>query len=193
MITTDRKELADRLKVYALHGLSKDAWRRFSDTGYLHYQMVELGFKYNMMDIQAALGLHQLPTLDERLLRREEIWRRYDDAFAELPVGTPPPPEPATRHARHLYTLLVDPETSGIERDAFIQRLHERGVGTGVHYIAVHLHQYYRDRFGFDPALFPHATWLSERTVSIPLSPHLSDGEVERVIEAVKATVGGER
>lgn len=193
MITTDRKELADRLKVYALHGLSKDAWRRFSDSGYLHYQMVELGFKYNMMDTQAALGLHQLPTLDERLRRREEIWRRYDDAFAGLPIGTPSPPEPDTRHARHLYTLLVDPETSGIGRDAFIQALHERGIGTGVHYIAVHLHQYYRDRFGFDPARFPHATWLSERTVSIPLSPHLSDGEVDRVIEAVKATVGGER
>lgn len=190
MITTNRKELADRLKVFALHGLSKDAWRRFSDTGYLQYQMVELGFKYNMMDLQAALGVHQLPRIDERLRRREAIWRRYDEAFAQLPIRTPPPVEPDTLHARHLYTLLVDRETSGIGRDAFMQRLHERGIGTGIHYVGVHLHEYYRDRFGYQPGNFPDATWLSERTVSIPLSPHLGDPEVDRVIGAVRSSLG---
>lgn len=190
MITTDRKDLADRLKVFALHGLSKDAWRRFSDTGYLQYQMVELGFKYNMMDLQAGLGLHQLPRLDDRLRRREEIWHRYDEAFGDLPIGTPPPPEPETVHARHLYTLLVDPDASGLDRDTFMGRLHESGIGTGIHYVAVHLHPYYRERFGYKPGDFPSASWLSDRTVSIPLSPHLHDSEVERVIAAVRGWTG---
>lgn len=184
MITTDRAEYADRLRVFALHGLSKDAWSRFSDHGYLRYEVVELGFKYNMMDLQAALGLHQLPRLPERLRRREEIWSRYDEAFRDLPVLTPPTPEPDTVHARHLYTLIVDLPTSGSDRDGFMQRLHDRGIGTGIHYMGVHLHEYYRERFGYQPSDFPNTNWLSERTVSIPLSAHLDDQEVGRVIEA---------
>ena len=190
MITTDRKDLADRLKVLALHGLSKDAWRRFSDQGYLQYQMVELGFKYNMMDTQAGLGLHQLPVLAERLRRREEIWRQYDEAFAGLPITTPPAAEPDTVHARHLYTILVDREASGVHRDTFMQRLHERGIGTGIHYMGVHLHEFYRERFGYTPEQFPAATWVSERTVSLPLSPHLGEEEVDRVITGVRAALG---
>ena len=189
MITTDRADLADRLKVLALHGLSKDAWRRFSDEGYLHYQMTELGYKYNMMDLQAALGLHQLPRVEEWLLRREELWRRYDEAFADLPVELPAPPRADTRHARHLYTLNVDRERAGVDRDGFMRRLHQAGIGSGVHYVAVHLHPYYRDRFGWTPGDFPNATWLSERTVSIPLSPHLDDTQVARVIDGVRGAV----
>ncbi|MEJ2216103.1 MAG: DegT/DnrJ/EryC1/StrS family aminotransferase [Gemmatimonadota bacterium] len=189
MITTARTDLASRLKVFALHGLSRDAWSRFSDNGYLQYQTVDLGFKYNMMDLQAGLGLHQIPLLPERLRRREEIWRSYDEAFAGLPVVTPPPPEPDTVHARHLYTLLVDPETSGVDRDAFMRRLHAAGIGTGIHYLAVHLHQYYRERFGYRPQDYPNARWLSERTVSIPLSPHLTDEETTRIQNAVAAAL----
>lgn len=191
MITTDREDLADRLKVFALHGLSADAWRRYSDSGYLKYEMVELGYKYNMMDIQAALGLHQLPRLEERLRRREEIWRRYDEAFADLPVITPSGTDPETLHARHLYALLVDPDDAGVGRDTFMRGLHERGIGSGIHYVGVHLHQYYRERFGYTGGDFPSATWLGERTVSIPLSPHLEDGDVERVVGAVRAVLAG--
>ncbi len=189
MVTTARSDLADRLKVFALHGLSRDAWRRFSDEGYLHYQMVDLGYKYNMMDLQAALGLHQLRRLDEWLVRREEVWSRYDEAFAGLPVGLPPAAEPGNRHARHLYTLTIDPDVAGIDRDIFMQRLHGRGIGTGVHYRGVHLHQYYRDRFGYAPGDFPNATWISERTVSLPLSPHLDEMQVRRVLRAVPAAL----
>ncbi len=191
MITTPRADLADRLKVLALHGLSKDAWSRFSDAGYLQYQVVELGFKYNMMDLQAALGLHQIPLLADRLARREAVWRRYDEAFADLPVGTPPPAEPDTVHARHLYTLVVDRDRAGLHRDAFMQRLHERGIGTGIHYVGVHLHEYYRERFGWTPGDFPNASWLSERTVSIPLSPFLTDDEVDRIVGEVRAALAG--
>ena len=189
LITTDRTDLADRLKVLALHGLSQDAWGRFSDSGYIQYQVIELGFKYNMMDLQAALALHQMPLLGERLRRREEIWKRYDEAFSDLPLVTPSPPEPDTVHARHLYTLTVEQERCGIRRDDFVKGLHELGIGTGIHYMAIHLHQYYQERFGLTPEDFPNATRLSETTVSIPLSPHLADAEVDRVIEAIRATL----
>lgn len=186
MITTSRSELADLLKVYALHGMSRDAWKRFSDEGYRHYQVVVPGFKYNMMDLQAAIGLHQLPRLEEWQRRRRGIWNRYQEAFADLPVERPAPEEPGTVHAHHLYTLRVDAAESGISRDAFMQRLFERNIGTGVHYLGVHLHAYYRDRFGFAPSDFPNASRISDGTVSLPLSGSLQDDDVEDVIAAVR-------
>jgi dTDP-4-amino-4,6-dideoxygalactose transaminase len=188
MIATGDADVAARVKTLALHGITADAWKRFSDEGYRHYQCVEPGFKYNMMDLQAAIGIHQLPRVDGWLQRRVEIWERYDAAFADLPVETPAPPsdEPGTVHARHLYTLLVDRDRAGIERDALMQRLYEGGIGTGVHYIGVHLHPYYRETFGYAPEAFPNATFISERTLSIPLSPKLTDRDVDRVIEAVR-------
>jgi len=188
MVATADADVAARIKTLALHGITADAWKRFSDEGYRHYQCVEPGFKYNMMDLQAAIGIHQLPRIGGWLARRAEIWARYDAAFADLSLETPAPPadEPGTVHARHLYTLLVDRDAAGIGRDAFMQRLYERGIGTGVHYIGVHLHPYYRETFGLAPEDFPNATYISERTLSIPLSPKLTDGDVERVIEAVR-------
>jgi dTDP-4-amino-4,6-dideoxygalactose transaminase len=189
MVTTDNAEFAEKFKIYALHGMSRDAWKRFSKEGYKHYQVMFPGFKYNMMDLQAALGLHQLARVDANLRRRNEIWQMYNQAFAELPVDLPAPDEPNTVHARHLYTLMIERERSGLTRDDFIQRLHQLNIGTGVHYIAVHLHPYYRERFGYQPEDFPNANWISERTVSIPLSPKLTDADVADVIEAVKASL----
>ena len=189
MVSTNNPDYADQIKVYALHGMSKDAWKRFSDEGYKHYQVVFPGFKYNMMDLQAAIGIHQLRRVERSLRRREEIWNHYNASFADLPVGLPAPDEPQTTHARHLYTLMIDGERCGVTRDEFMLRLHKQGIGTGVHYIGVHLHPYYSDRFGYRPDSFPNATWISERTVSIPLSPKLTDGDVERVVKAVRAAV----
>lgn len=188
MIATSDGDIAARVKTLALHGITADAWKRFSDEGYRHYECVEPGFKYNMMDLQAAIGLHQLPRLEEWLHRRVEIWQRYDDAFADLPVETPAPPadEPGTTHARHLYTLLVDRDTAGVGRDELMRRLYDRGIGTGVHYVGVHLHPYYRDTYGYRPEDFPHTTYISERTLSIPLSPGLTDRDTATVIEAVR-------
>lgn len=185
MVTTNNPDYADKIKMYALHGLSRDAWKRFSDDGYKHYQVVFPGFKYNMMDLQAAIGIHQLQRAEAWLQRRNEIWRIYNEAFADLPVGLPPADELDTVHGRHLYTLMIDEDRCGMSRDVFMQRLHELNIGTGVHYVGVHLHPYYRETFGFEPDDFPNATWLSERTVSIPLSPKLTNGDVEDVITAV--------
>lgn len=186
MVSTDNPDYADKIKVYGLHGMSRDAWKRFSDDGYKHYQVVVPGFKYNMMDIQAALGIHQLKRVEQNLRRREEIWHIYDQAFSTLPLGLPLPAEPDTAHARHLYTIIVDEQEAGISRDAFVNRLHEQSIGTGVHYVGVHLHDYYRHRFGYRSNDFPNATWISERTVSVPLSPRLTDLDRDQVIEAVR-------
>ena len=191
MVTTADSELAGRIKTQALHGMSRDAWKRFSDAGYKHYEVVSPGFKYNMMDLQAAIGLHQFDHIEVWLDRRSEIWQRYSDELEDLPLGLPPADEVGTRHARHLYTLMIDPEKTGITRDEFMRRMHERNIGTGVHYVGVHLHPWYRDNFDLDATDFPNATWISERTVSIPLSPHLGDDDVDDVISAVRQSLRG--
>jgi dTDP-4-amino-4,6-dideoxygalactose transaminase len=186
MVTTDDDRLAAQVKMYALHGMSADAWHRFSDKGYKHYQVVFPGFKYNMTDMQAALGLHQIGRLDRHLVRRNEIWQRYDEAFADLPVITPAPSEPDTVHARHLYTLRVVPEYGCRSRDDVLQELHVRGIGTGVHYTALHLHPYYRETFGYREGMFSNAEAIGASTLSLPLSARLSDEDVGRIIKAVR-------
>lgn len=186
MLTSPSGAVADRIKVMALHGLSKDAWKRFSDEGYAHYEVVEAGFKYNMTDLQAALGIHQLARVEENLARREEIWRRYDEAFADLALELPAPPEPGTRHARHLYTLLTETGRLLIPRDRFLMALHAEGIGVGVHYRAVTEHAFYRETLGVAAGDFPNAEAIGRRTFSIPLSAALDDQDVEDVITAVR-------
>ena len=191
MLTTSDAELAARIKMYALHGLSMDAWRRFSDEGYKHYEVRVPGYKYNMTDLQAALGLHQLARLERNAARRAAIWARYDQAFETMPVVRPAPVESETVHARHLYTLLLKTEQIGKSRDQVLNELIRRNVGTGVHYTPVHLHHYYRERFGFRPGDFPNAEWIGERTLSLPFSGKLSDQDVEDVIAAVQHVCTG--
>ncbi|MEO6710294.1 MAG: DegT/DnrJ/EryC1/StrS family aminotransferase [Planctomycetota bacterium] len=186
MVLTRDEEQAARLKVLALHGMSKDAWKRFSDEGYKHYQVVELGFKYNMMDLQAAIGIHQLPRIERWLERRREIWQMYERAFAGMPVERPAPQEPNTRHALHLYTLLIDEARTKISRDAFLSAMTAQGIGVGVHYLSIPEHPYYQREFGWKPEHFPHAMEVGRRTVSLPISAGLSDEDVADVITAVK-------
>ncbi|OGY67438.1 MAG: UDP-4-amino-4,6-dideoxy-N-acetyl-beta-L-altrosamine transaminase [Candidatus Harrisonbacteria bacterium RIFCSPLOWO2_02_FULL_45_10c] len=186
MAITNNDEYAGKIKTLALHGMSKDAWKRFSDEGYKHYQVVDSGHKYNMMDIQAAMGIHQLGRIDRYWKRREEIWNRYNEAFKDLPVFLPASVEPNTRHAYHLYTLLIDLDRAGITRDQFLDEMTKRNMGVGVHYIALHLHPFYQEKFGYRKGDFPNAEWISDRTVSLPLSPKLTDEDVNDVILATK-------
>ncbi len=186
MVTSRHADVADRIKVMALHGLSKDAWKRFADEGYAHYEVVEAGFKYNMTDLQAALGIHQLARVEENLARREEIWRRYDEAFTDLALELPAPPEPGTRHARHLYTLLTETGRLLIPRDRFLMALHAEGIGAGVHYRALTEHAFYRETLGVAAGEFSNAEDIGRRTFSIPLSAALDDEDVEDVITAVR-------
>jgi dTDP-4-amino-4,6-dideoxygalactose transaminase len=189
MVLAKREEDAANIKVLGLHGMSKDAWKRFSDEGYKHYQVVHAGFKYNMMDHQAAIGIHQLKRVEPYWKRREEIWREYDAAFADLPVETPAAPEPHTRHAYHLYTLMIEPGRAGIARDAFLTAMTKQNIGVGVHYLSIPEHPFYQTTYGWRPESFPHAMRLGRATVSLPISAKLSDDDVEDVIAAVRAAV----
>jgi dTDP-4-amino-4,6-dideoxygalactose transaminase len=183
-LATEDPEIAARVERLALHGLSLGAWARFSDQGFRHYEVVEPGFKFNMTDIQAAIGLHQLPRLDAWIDRRTQLWERYDELLAGLPLETPPPAAEGTRHARHLYQVLIAPDAP-LSRDALIDALTVRGIGTGVHYRGVHLHPYYRERYALAPETFPVATSISERTISLPLSPKVTDGDQDDVVLAL--------
>lgn len=186
MVTTNDDEWAEKIQTYGLHGLSKGAWKRYCDEGFVHYQVLYPGFKYNMTDLQAAIGIHQLGRIDRYASRRRAIWDRYNAAFRDLPAERPADEEPDTCHARHLYTLLLDLDRLRVSRDAVVEELKTEGIGTGIHYISLHLHPYYRDRFGHAPEEFPNARYLSERTLSLPLSARLNDQDVEDVIAAVR-------
>ena len=175
-----------RIKMLTLHGMSKDAWNRFGNSGYSHYEVVEAGYKYNMMDLQAAIGIHQLKRIDESWSRRERIWQHYQKEFSELPIQLPLEPEENTRHAYHLYTINVDGQNCGVSRDDFLGQLTQLNIGAGVHYISIPAHRYYVDRFGWRVENYPNAKFFGETTVSLPLSAVLSDQEVERIVSGVK-------
>jgi dTDP-4-amino-4,6-dideoxygalactose transaminase len=185
MVICNNEEQASHIKIMALHGLSKDAWSRFSDIGYKHYFVTEAGFKCNMTDIQAALGIHQLEKVDQYWERRQEIWKQYNEAFSVLPVTLPEEPESDTKHAFHLYTLLIDKRKTGISRDDFLDAMHSRNIGTGVHYLSVPEHPYYQERFGWRPENYPNAMTIGRETVSLPLSAKLTNLDVQSVIETV--------
>jgi dTDP-4-amino-4,6-dideoxygalactose transaminase len=189
MVTTAVPAWASRIKTLALHGLSADAWKRFSDEGFKHYEITEPGFKYNMMDLQAAIALPQLRRVEANLVHRQALWARYDEAFRDLPVWLPPPEEKGTRHARHLYTLLLDTDRLRASRDEVQLALHRQRIGTGIHYRALHLHRYYQETFGYQPGDFPNAAWISERTLSLPLSPKVTLHDADDVIVAVRRTL----
>jgi dTDP-4-amino-4,6-dideoxygalactose transaminase len=183
-LVTDDPQVAAEVERLALHGLSLGAWQRFSDKGFRHYEVVTPGFKYNMTDVQAAVGLHQLPRLDPWIERREQLWSRYDELLAGLPLQTPMPAEPHTKHARHLYQVLVDPAAS-LSRDELLNGLTARKIGAGVHYRGVHLHPYYRDKYGLSPGDFPVAQSISDRTLSLPLGPNVSEADQDDVVQAL--------
>ena len=187
MILGRSDEQVARARILALHGMSKDAWHRFGDKGYKHYQVVASGFKYNMTDLQAAIGLNQLARVEKNWLRRQAIWQRYDEAFADLPVILPAPPGTEMRHGLHLYTVMIDVRRCGIARDDFLDAMNAARIGTGVHYLSIPEHPYYQQRFGWRPEQWPRAMKLGRETVSLPLSPVLSDSDVTRVIATVRS------
>lgn len=185
MVLARNEDDAASIKILALHGMSKDAWKRFSDEGYKHYYVVGCGFKYNMMDLQAAIGIHQLRRVEWFWQRRREIWHRYNEAFADLPLELPAEPEPQTRHSYHLYTILVEEGKSGISRDDFLNSMTAQNIGVGVHYLSIPEHPYYQQRFGWKADDFPNAKRIGRQTVSLPISAKLIDKDVEDVIKAV--------
>jgi dTDP-4-amino-4,6-dideoxygalactose transaminase len=177
------------VKQLALHGMSRDAWKRFGTSGYSHYQVVECGFKYNMMDLQAAIGVHQLRRVEQNWTRRQAIWNTYMREFADLPIGLPAFERSDERHAYHLFTVFIEEDDCGIDRDEFLTQMQERNIGVGVHYQSIPEHPVYQDRFGWKPADFPNAYRVGTTTASIPLSAALSDEDVADVVKAVRDIV----
>lgn len=189
MAITNVEEYANKIKRLSFHGIRKDKLHSSSDKKYKHYQVIDRGFKLTMMDIQAAIGIHQLPRVEKYWERRKEIWERYNEAFEDLPVFIPAPIPNGVKHSYHLYTFLLDIDKLNITRDEFLYEMAKRNIGVGVHYIALHLHPYYQQKYGYKQGDFPNADWISDRTVSIPLSAKLTDNDVQDVINTVREII----
>lgn len=189
MITTDDGPAAQRMRMMALHGISKDAWKRYSTEGSWYYEILQAGFKYNLTDLAASLGIEQLKRQDEFVRARRRIAQRYTDAFAEWEELRCPVVKDDRSHAWHLYVIEIVPEKLRISRNAFIEALRQDGIGTSVHFIPLHLHPYYRERSGYKPTDFPNALAAFESILSLPIYPSMTDQDIADVIQSVGAMV----
>ena len=187
MITTNMKDLAEKIKIYRDNGLKRNTWERFSKKGDMQQETIAPGFNFSLTDIQASLGIHQMNRVSRQLAKRKDVWRKYNEALIDLPVTIPKLPDKRMVHAYHLYTLLIDLEESNLSRDELRRRLHELKIGTGFHYLSLHLHEYYRNRFQLKPEDYPNAKYISERTVSLPLFPGMTDEDTNYVIQALRS------
>jgi len=186
MLVTRNAVVAKRARVMRLHGIDRDAFDRYrSDRPAWYYEVVAPGFKYNMTDLAAAIGLHQLAKVERMRARREVIAGHYDEAFSDLPVKLPAHAPAGETHAWHLYVIRIENDAA-VDRDQFIKAMSARGIGTSVHFIPLHRHPYWRDRYELSDEMFPVATRAFERAVSLPIYSKMSDSDVERVIEAVR-------
>jgi len=186
MVSIKNKKYVESIEMYALHGMSKGAWKRYSDEGFSHYLIKVPGYKYNMMDLQAAIGIQQFKKFKQMQKRRKEIWERYNNELADLPLILPAPIEKDITHAYHLYTIMIRPEKLKINRDFFLRALHAENIGVGVHYISLHIHPYYKNRFKYKKNDFPNAAFISDRIISVPISAKLKEQDVKNVIDAIK-------
>ncbi len=189
MITTNNEELAEKVRILSLHGISKDAWKRYSSEGSWFYEILYPGYKYNMSDLQASIGFHQLKKLTKMQRRREEIADLYKNSFKDIPQITIPKVRNYTKHAWHLYPILINNDLLEIGRNEFIEALNAENIGTSVHFIPLHLHPYYKEKYGFEYGNFPNAEYIYDREISIPIYPKMTDVDVKDVISAVKKII----
>ncbi len=189
MVTTDDPEWADRMRRMSLHGLSRDAWKRYTNQGSWYYEIVAPGFKYNLTDMAAALGLSQLQKAERFLKERERFAALYTEGFRDLPEIVTPSTVDGVQHAWHLYVIQLDLDRLRIGRQEFIERMQERQIGCSVHFIPLHKHPYYRRTWGYDNAEFPVASRAFDRMLSLPLYSRMSDADVFRTIEVVREVV----
>jgi perosamine synthetase len=177
------------MRMMSLHGISHDAWKRYTKEGSWYYEVLRPGFKYNLTDIGAAIGIEQLKKCTAFRDSRGRIARVYDEAFADMPEVQTPVSRSNVEHAWHLYVIQLNLERLRITRNEFIEALREEGIGTSVHFIPLHLHPYYRGNFGYEPADFPQASAAFDRIVSLPIYPKMTEIDVENVVKAVKKIV----
>jgi len=193
MVTTDNPSAAERVRLMRLHGIERDAWKRYRDDGAWRYAVQEAGFKYNLTDLQAAIGLVQLAKCDILQLARRRIAQRYTAAFSAFEELLPPEIQPERSSSWHLYILRLRPGFLRVDRAAFIQALSGRGVSCSVHFIPLHLHPYYQRVYGYKPGDFPNAEQQYESCLSLPIFPGMSDQEIDHVVRAVQETTAGSR
>jgi dTDP-4-amino-4,6-dideoxygalactose transaminase len=189
MITTDDDELAERMRLLSLHGISRDAWKRYTSEGSWYYEVLCAGYKCNMTDIQAALGIHQLARLERFLEVRRRYAGMYNEAFRRMPEMQTPIVSPDVRHAWHLYIIQLELERLSLNRAQFIEALRAENIGTSVHFIPVHLHPFYQETLGYKRGDCPNAERVYERIISLPLYPKMSAEDVRDVIAAVSRIV----
>jgi perosamine synthetase len=193
MVTTNDDSLAERIAIMRLHGISRDAWKRYTAEGTWRYEITEAGYKYNLTDPQAALGLVQLSKCEQMWRRRVEIAKKYDTALSSLDAYRTPMVADDVQNAWHLYVILVQSSALRIHRDRVIEELRQRGIGTSVHFIPLHLHPYYQRMWGYRPGEFPVAEAYFDRCISLPIYPSLTDEDLDRVIEALHDVANGFR
>jgi dTDP-4-amino-4,6-dideoxygalactose transaminase len=189
MLATDDDALAERVRLMHLHGMSRDAWKRYQEAGSWSYEVLAPGFKYNLSDVAAAIGIPQLRRCNDMHARRREIARRYSAAFSGLSGVRVPATADDAAHAWHLYVLQLELDKLTVDRDQFIRELVARKIGVSVHFIPLHIQPYYRDRYGYAPHDFPNAYGVFQRILSLPIYAKMTDEDIEDVIAAVTDTV----
>ena len=189
MATTDNPEWAERIRMLSLHGISHDAWNRYSAEGSWYYEILCPGYKYNLTDIAASLGVEQLKKCNAFFESRRRIAAAYHEGFADLPEIKTPVCKPDVQHAWHLYVIQLELERLSINRRDFIEALRQKNIGTSVHFIPLHLHPYYRNTFGYRPGDFANASAVFERIISLPIYPKMTDADVNDVVEAVRSII----
>jgi len=192
-LTTNDAALAERVAIMSLHGISRDAWTRYSASGYKHWDVLYPGYKYNMFDLQAAVALPQLAKIEAFWTRRVELNARLDAALRTIPEIVLPAERPERKHAYHLYPIIVRTEVLTADRDAIMNAIQSENVGVGVHFRAVHLHPYYMDSWNFRRGMFPNAEYYSDRTISLPLYPKMTDADADDVVRVVQQVIAAHR
>ena len=185
MLTTNDDHYADKLRILSLHGISKNAWKRYGKEGFQHWELLMPGYKYNMFDMQASLGIHQIKKVESFLNRRVQIVKKYNDAFEKTEEIQLLKPESNIKHAHHLYVIVIKTENLKVSRDEVLNEIQKRGIGVAVHFRSLHLQPFFKQHFNYKKGMFPQAEYLSDRVISLPLYPKMTDEDVSRVIETV--------
>ena len=185
MLTTNDDNYADKLRILSLHGISKNAWKRYGKEGFQHWELLMPGYKYNMFDMQASLGIHQIKKVESFLNRRVQIVKKYNDAFEKTEEIQLLKPESNIKHAHHLYVIVIKTENLKVSRDEVLNEIQKRGIGVAVHFRSLHLQPFFKQHFNYKKGMFPQAEYLSDRVISLPLYPKMTDEDVSRVIETV--------
>jgi perosamine synthetase len=193
MATTDNPEWAERMRIMSLHGISKDAWKRYTAEGSWYYEILYPGYKYNLTDVAAALGVQQLQKCDRFWEQRRFCAGLYNQGLKDLPEITLPFVRPDVQHAWHLYVMQLNLEQLQISRKEFIDLLHAENIGASVHFIPLHLHPYYRNTYGYRPEELPNASAVFERIISLPIYPKMTEADIHVVIDAIRKIVRDNR